>query len=241
MQISATNNTVSAASNYSISFNRALNSQGQVITPSTLSSSYLITLVFDSAYLLAANLSIQPTPSAINTNSQIVTFSLNQNISSITISSITNPLPSLNAFPITINFYNVGNSTVVDSGSASLTFQPQTFSSTALSYSFQPGNVTTTSNMTLTLVPWIWSASRMALEINLMLYWSRSGVNVSSTQILTTMSYCSPSCAIKNMGTFFLLTVSNLTLNNSALSLTIFNMLSPPTLELADTLSLSLV
>lgn len=230
--IFASNNTVAASSTYSITFNRSLNSLGQAITPSTLESNYIITIVFHTAYPLTSSISTQPSLTNINLNSQTITINLSANITTINVSSIINPLPSGTAFPITLNFYNASNSgAMIDSGSASLTFQSQTFSPTAITYSFQPGNVTTTSNMTLNIRPWVWDASKMTLYINFMLYWSRSGVNISSTQILSTMSYCNPTCTIKNMGNFFLITVNNLALTSSnILPLTIYNILSPPTL-----------
>lgn len=66
-------------------------------------------------------------------------------------------------------------------------------------------------------------------------------LNVSSNQVLNTMTFCIPTCAITNMGNFYLLTFQALTLNSSSITFTIYNILSPATLELADTISISVV
>lgn len=66
-------------------------------------------------------------------------------------------------------------------------------------------------------------------------------LNVSANQVLNTMSYCVPTCSITNMGNFYLVTFLSLTLNTSSISFTIYNIQSPATLELADTISISVV
>lgn len=173
---------------------------------------------------------------------QTATLTLTQIISSITIFSITNPYPSQTALKITLNFYNSSNPTVVvDTCSASLTFSSLSLSSTAITYSFNPGNVSTQSNLTLSLVPYLWTSSNMYLKISFLTYWSRNLLNVSSNKVISSMSYCSPVCTINNMGNFFAIEFSSLSLLNFKISVTIFNILTPATMEPADTITISII
>lgn len=66
-------------------------------------------------------------------------------------------------------------------------------------------------------------------------------LNVSANQVLSSMSYCSPACSIQSLGGFFVVTLSSIALTNGSLSLNIFNILAPATLEAADTISISIV
>ena len=241
MSIASTNNKVASLSNYTISFNRSMDAQGLAITPSYLTSNYLINLVFDSSFTITSSTNIQPTASAVNPSTNTITLNLTQAINTITLTSFTNPLPSNNPLSIALNFYNASNPTVlVDTSTSSLTFQPQTINTSSMSYTFQPGNVSTAGNMSISLIPWVWTQTKMNLNLNLLTYWSRNQLNVSSNQILSAMTYCTPACTIKNTGSFFTLSLPSLPLTNNSLTFTIYNILSPATLEIADSISLLL-
>jgi hypothetical protein len=242
MTLNSSSQYVGSTSNYSISFNRSLNSLGQQITQSTLDSNYLIAIIFDSSYSLSSSISIIPNTYTVNVNSFTATLTLSSAINSITISSIINPLPSLTPLKITLNFYNSSSpSVVVDTCSATLTFQPLTLSSSATSYQFTPGNVSTQSNLTINFIPFIWSSSAMTLKLNFLTYWTRNMLNVSSNQVLNSMSYCQPICTISNMGSFFLVQFHSLSLTGSNISVIIYNILSPATLEPADIITLTII
>lgn len=153
-----------------------------------------------------------------------------------------NPLPSQTPLKITLNFYNQSSPTViVDTCSATLTFQSLSLASSGISYSFSPGNVSTQSNLTLTFIPFIWKPSLMAIKLNFLTYWTRNMLNVSANQVLGSMSYCDPACSISNMGSFFLIQFNTITLAGNAISLIIYNILSPATLEPADTLTITII
>lgn len=242
MTISSTSQYVGSSSNYTINFNRSLNSLGQQITSSSLSSNYLIAIIFDPSYNISSSASITPNTYSLNTNTYTATLTLTSTINSITISSIINPLPSQTPLKITLNFYNSSSpSVVVDTCSATLTFQPLVFSSSAISYQFTPGNVSTQSNITINFIPFIWSSTQMILKLNFLTYWARNMLNVSSNQVLSTMSFCQPTCTISNMGSFFLVQFNSLTLVGTNISVTIFNILSPATLEPADTITITIL
>ena len=149
-------------------------------------------------------------------------------------------MPSQTALPITLRLYNSSNpSVLIDSCSASLTFQALAFSTNALSYAFEPGNVSSPSNLTLTVAPFTWDSTKMKLHLHFLAYWSRNLLNVTANQVVGGQTYCTPTCAIQDRGSFFVLELSSLSLTNGMLSLKIFNILSPATLEIADTLSVS--
>jgi len=230
--MTATNTSVGATSNYSISFNRNLNNLGQTITPSSLSSTYIITLAFDSTYNINSSILISGLSNyTVNTSTQTVFINLNQTVSNLTIVQNVNPLPSQVALKVTISLYNSSNTGVaIDTGIASLTFQSVSFSSSGMSYSFFPGNVSTLSNLTLGITPFAWNSSNLVLKLSFLTYWTRNMLNVSSNNVLSSMSYCSPACTINNMGSFFSVAVSNLNLTGNSLILKIFNILSPATL-----------
>lgn len=154
MTLTATNTSVAAISNYTIAFNRSLNALAQPISPSPLANNYLVSIIFASSFRLTS-IDITPAPSTVSSNS--VTLNLTSSINTINITSFTNPLPSQTPLPITLNFYNASApNALVDSASASLTFQALSFSSGSMSYSFTPGNVSTPSNLSLSLVPFVW-------------------------------------------------------------------------------------
>jgi len=83
MSISSTNSSVGALSNYTINFNRSLNSLGQTIISSNLNSNYLIAVVFDAAYNLNTSISMTPNNYTVSTSTQTVTLTLSATISSI--------------------------------------------------------------------------------------------------------------------------------------------------------------
>jgi len=242
MTVSASNNSAAAISVYTLSFNRSLNALAQPISPSPLASNYLITLTLDPHYTVTSSISSTPAFSSLNSSSKVVSFSLNTTIGSIVLGNMTNPLPSGTALPITIAFFNASSPTQqVDTSSASLTFQSLTFAPSALSYALSPGNVSSTSNLTLSIVPFFWDSNKMYLSLSMPTYWSRNMLNITANEALSSLSYCSPSCLIQSIGGFFVIEVSGIALNGSALTLTIINILSPATLEASDSLSVSLL
>lgn len=154
MTLTTTNTSVAAISNYTIAFNRSLNALAQPITPTPLASNYIVSIIFASSYRLSS-ININPAPSAVSSNS--VTLNLSSPINTITITSFTNPLPSETPLPITLNFYNASApNALVDTASASLTFQVLSLLSGSISYEFSPGNVSTPSNLSLSLIPFVW-------------------------------------------------------------------------------------
>lgn len=237
MSLSASNLSVAAPSTYAISFNRSQNTLGQTITPSPLASNHLIIVSFATSYDISSIVMI-PAPSILSSSTHSATLLLTDYITSITISNITNPLPSGTPFSISLNFYNAtAPNSLIDSCSGSLTFSAVSLGS--VSAVFDPGNVSTVSNLTIKTTPFAWDLSKMSLTLNFMTYWQRNLMNVSSNQVLQSMSYCVPACIIRNMGSFLTVSLSP-TLVSGNLSLTIYNVLSPPTLE-ADSLSLAIV
>jgi hypothetical protein len=240
LSLTSTNSSVGVLSNYSLAFNRSRNALGQTIAPSNLEASYIMTLTFDSAYPLTNSTTFQPAPSSLGANS--ATLALTQPTTLVTVNNIQNPLPSQIPLVISISFYNASNPSVpVDSCSGSLTFQILSFAGSALSYLLEPGNVSSTSNLTLTITPFLWDSSKMVLNLHMLTYWSRNLLNVTANQVLGTMSYCSPTCTITNRGGFFVVETTALALITGKLTLKIVNILSPATLEMADSLSVSLI
>jgi hypothetical protein len=231
MSLNSSNQFVGSSNIYSISFNRSLNTLGQTISPSPLETNYIISIIFDPSYNISSSISITPSSYTLNTNTYTVTLTLSTVINLITISNIINPLPSQTPLKITLNFYNASSPTViVDTCSATLTFQSLSLSSSAISYQITPGNVSTQSNLTINFIPFVWRSSQMALKLNFLTYWARNMLNVSSNQVLNSMSFCQPTCIINNMGNFFMIQFNSLTLVGTNISITIFNILSPATL-----------
>jgi hypothetical protein len=242
MSLNSSNQYVGSSSTYSISFNRSLNTLGQPITQSALDSNYLIAVIFDSSYNISSSIAITPNTYTLNANSYTATLTLTAPLTSISVSSILNPLPSQTPLKITLNFYNLSTPTViVDTCSATLSFQSLSLSSSAVSYAFTPGNVSTQSNLTVSFIPFIWKSSQMAVKLNFLTYWARNMLNVSANQVLSSMSYCAPACTISNMGSFFLIQFNAITLTGTTISLTIYNILSPATLEPADTITITII
>ena len=126
-----------------------------------------MTIIFDASYRISSAINIQPSFTSINTNTHTITTNLASAITTVSITSFTNPLPSQTALSITINFYNSTNpSALIDSCSASLTFTALSFASSSMSYLFQPGNVSSPSNLTLNIIPFIWDSTQMLLHIH---------------------------------------------------------------------------
>ena len=242
MTLSSTNNSVGVTSDYTITFNRSKNALGQTVTASPLETNHIMNIIFDPSYAVSSAINIQPSASSVSTNTHTVSINLVSAVNSVRISSFQNPLPSQTALPININFYNSSNpSALIDSCAASLTFQALSFASSSLSYVFEPGNVSSPSNMTISMVPFIWDSAKMLLNIHVLTFWTRNLLNVTANQVIGTNTYCSPACSIQNRGSFFVLEITGLSLVNNALSLKIFNILSPATLEIADTVSISTI
>ena len=231
MSATSSNQSVGSQSNYTIFFNRSQNALGQSITSSNLESSYIISILFDSSYSLTTSAGVSVGTFTINQTAPSISVNLTQQISQFLITSITNPIVSQTSLRITLNFYN-GSSplTVIDTCSASLIFQPLNLASSSIGYSFSPGNVSTTNNLSLSLIPYQWSSSKMALKINFLTFWQRNLLNVSSNQVLSSMSYCQPTCTISNMGTFYIVQFNSLSLVSSSITVAIYNILSPPSL-----------
>jgi len=200
----ATNSSVGAVSDIKISFIRSMNSLGQTITPSTLELNYIITIIFDSAYALNSSTLLSPSTYTINSNTQTVTMTLSTVISTFSILSFVNPLPSGVPLKITINFYSASApTTLIDTGSSSLTFQSLQFIANNIGYQFSPGNVSTNCNLTLTITPFLWQTSKLKIKLSFLPYWQRNLQIVASNQVVNSMSYCSPTCKISNGGSFF--------------------------------------
>lgn len=81
----------------------------------------------------------------------------------------------------------------------------------------------------------------MALKLNFLTYWQRNLLNVSSNQVLSSMSYCLPTCTISNMGSFYIVQFNSLSLVSSSITVVIYNILSPPSLEPVDTVTISII
>lgn len=231
MTAASSNQSVGSQSNYTIFFNKSQNALGQSIASSSLESSYIIAILFDSSYTLTSSASVSVGTFTINQTAPSITVNLTQQISQFVITSITNPIVSQTSLRITLNFYN-GSSplTVIDTCSATITFIPLTLASSSVGYEFHPGSVSTTSNLSISLIPYQWSSSKMALKLNFLTYWQRNLLNVSSNQVLSSMSYCQPTCTITNMGSFYIVQFNTLSLISSSISITILNILSPPSL-----------
>lgn len=136
-----------------------------------------------------------PAPFTISPLTYTATLALTQPITAISILSFLNPLPSQTAFKITLKFYNASSpSVLVDSCSASLTFQALTLQSSSVSYGWTPGNVTTSSNLSVSLRAGVWVEGKMGLKVSILRYWKLSLQNVSSSTVISGMSYCQPSC-----------------------------------------------
>jgi hypothetical protein len=162
MSISSTNSSVGVLSNYTINFNRSLNSLGQTIASSNLNSNYQIAVVFDAAFNLNSSISMIPNNYTVSVSSQTVVLTLSSAISSIQILSFINPIASSNPFKITLNFYNsLASNVVIDTCSASITFTSLSLAASTITYQFYPGNVSTKSNVTMTMVPFLWIQSKM--------------------------------------------------------------------------------
>ena len=242
MSLATTNSSVAVSSVFTISFNRSQNALGQVITPSPLATNYIMQMTFSSAYGINSNISSIPTYASINTTTHTLAFSLSAPLNTIVVSGIANPLSSQTALPITLYFYNASNPSVqIDTCSASLTFQALSFSSSAFSYVLSPGNVSSTSNLTLTVTPFGWDSTKMVLHLSMATYWSRNMLNVTANEVLSSLTYCSPACVVQSRGGFFVLEFSGLVQVGSTLTLTVYNILSPATLETVDSLSVSIV
>ena len=172
MSATSSNQSVGSQSNYTIFFNRSQNAIGQAITSSNLESSYIIAILFDSSYSLSSAASVSVGTFTINQTAPSISVNITQQISQFAITSITNPIVSQTSLRITLNFYN-GSSpiTVIDTCSASLIFQPLNLASSSIGYSFSPGNVSTISNISISLIPYQWISSRMALKLNFLTYW----------------------------------------------------------------------
>ena len=230
MSLTTSNSSVAAPSTYTLSFNRSLNALAQPIPASPLSTDHILTLTFNAAYILT-NVSTVPSYSSINASARTLTFSLSTTINNIVNSNIANPYASLTPLCIFLAFSNSSNpSQQIDTSSASLSFQSLGFSSSAFSYNLVPGNVSSASNLTLSVTPFVWDGTKMVLSLSMPTYWSRNMLNVTANQVVSSLTYCSPSCLLQSRGGFFVLEWTGLTLAGQAITVSIFNILSPATL-----------
>ncbi len=79
----------------------------------------------------------------------------------------------------------------------------------------------------------------MTIKLALRQYWTRNLLNFSSSQILPTSATCSPGCVISRQSSFSQISFSNLP-QNASMILVIRDINSPPTLEAADSISISI-
>jgi hypothetical protein len=133
MTISSSNQSVGSQSDYTIFFNRSQNALGQSITSSNLESSYIIAILFDTSYSVPASASVSVGSFTINQTAPSINVNLTQQISQFIIRSLVNPIVSQTSLRITLNFFN-GSSpiNVIDTCSASLTFQSLNFASSSI-------------------------------------------------------------------------------------------------------------
>lgn len=135
MSALSSNQSVGSQSNYTIFFNRSQNALGQTISSSGLESSYIIAILFDSSYSLTSSASVSVGTFTINQAAPSINVNLSTQISQFLITSVTNPIVSQTSLRITLNFYNGSSpTTVIDTCSASLTFQPLDLASTSINY-----------------------------------------------------------------------------------------------------------
>ena len=155
---------------------------------------------------------------------------------------IVNPFVTQRALGITLNFYNQSNNNIiVDTCSSTLTFRTLNLESNMIDYRLRPGNVSTSSNLTINFVPYAWSTSRMTLRLTFPFYWRRNLLNVTSNLVLNSLSFCVPTCTISTIGAFFTITFSSLSLVDRNITIQISNIQSPATLEPIDTISLAII
>ncbi len=95
--------------------------------------------------------------------------------------------------------------------------------------------------MSIKITPFTWDQTKMTLNLNFLTHWTRNLLNVTSNQVLSSMSYCVPTCTIQTMGSFFSVTLNNLALQATQLQFYIYNIISPATLETADSVSVSII
>lgn len=107
-----------------------------------------------------------------------------------TLSNVRNPLVTTIYKAISVKIKNYTNN-IVDQSDASLIFSASTFSLIDnWNGIFQPGNVSTLSNLTFTFNPDIWKNGKMALTLGFKKYWSRSLQNTTTSTTINSQTRC---------------------------------------------------
>lgn len=162
-------------------------------------------------------------------------FNLNAGLTSLqlVLNNIINPPYSNTQINISTAISSGG--AVVDQASTSTSFTPSTF--TSIVATFAPGNVTYNSNLTLTLIPSIMMGDGSRVNITIPRYWKNSKKNTSSN--IPAGVTCSVGCNLTSMVSSFVVTLNNISApSGSTITFIIGGVVSPPTTENADTLSL---
>lgn len=229
--------TINATANYTLTIDRSSDSSGNSITPSVMSASSVVTV-----YMAGFGLGQAACGSncSVNSSASTVTFSglfaANTSLTTLTlnITSIVNPIVSNTALSISASILT--SNSPVDVCSTTITFSASSFLS--LKTTFLPGNITYNSNLTLQLTPSIGIDSSGRISITLPKFWKNSKKNVSTNipASITCSSTCTSSLVLNN----YVVTVSGVAAAQGAsLNMWINGVVSPPTLEPADTLSVA--
>lgn len=223
---------------------RSKNRDGTAITPAVIASPiYNILISFDPAYGVIAGTTAVATYSTytITPADPSVLVAYNSSLYGntairITITNIRNPLIS----GISLSTYvkiSDSNNALVDTAYNSLTYTFATFATGDIVYSFDPANVSTISNLALSIKsPYYNAAQGMYIEISLRRWWLRSMVNTTSTTIFSTASACVPLCSINRQTTATLVLFPNSSLasvynvSGQVMRMTLNGIQSPPTL-----------
>lgn len=237
MGLSQTSRVINATANYTFSMERTLDANGATITPSQLATGSVITIYLSGFNLSAASCPSNQTCVISGTTVNITgVFSPNANLTSLqlVINNIINPLFSNTQISISSVISTAG--TVVDQASTSTSFTPSSFISAVAT--FAPGNVTYNSNLTLSLTPSITMGDSSHVNVTIPRYWKNSKKNASSN--IPAGVTCSIGCNLTSMVSSFVVTFNNVTcLSGGSVSLVIGGVVSPPTTESADSLSLA--
>lgn len=249
MNITTNNPTVGAYCNITLSLDRTKNRDGSTITPSSIgTSNYNILITFDPSYTIyTGNTSINGITSyTINSADKTIlviynSALLNSTSINITVLGIRNPLISSTALSTYVKISD-SNNVLKDTAYNSFTYSFATFVVTNdISYNFNPGNVSTISNLTLNIKSALYSASAgMYVELSFRKWWMRTLVLTTSTVIFSTGSACVPLCIINRQTDATLILFSNSSLSavysstTQSLTLILTGIQSPPSLEEVD-------
>jgi hypothetical protein len=236
MSLSCTSHIINTTANYTLSLQRTLDSNGNTIQPSTLTSDAIITVYLSGFNLTQTSCPVNQTCIISGSTVNITgVFKLNINITSLALvlNNIGNPLTSNTQIPVSAAIVSAG--VIVDSGSTSVTLLPSAFLS--LQAAFAPGNVSSNSNLTLTIVPSVTLSASTHINATIPRYWKNSKKN-SSTNIPSGVT-CTPSCNLTALVSSYVVTFSSIAVQSgSSISLMVVGVVSCPTTEGADSIAL---